>query len=300
MCRYGRRRIQRSKQDREKKFLDLSRSRSCRNLGPWCAREVSLSTNASLLYRLVSGSGLACIYGFVLHSRGATDPTVVRPSLEAARGGVDRGFDGGVGFSGLASRSCFPFQISLCWSWCSRFGVKVSPLLRLVVIRGSMEVVIRLAWWFSRSVAASWRLGPRKQTQVSSGEFFGGESRTAVCSRFGSLYLVFVSDLLGCSHSLVLWRFWSHWFLCSRLPLLTPKVGSFMSLSIVLWFSKATAGVASFVSLLASVFRFRDFLRRRVASEIKPDFGVECAAGFGQLSSSMVVLVPSFIQMSRA
>ena len=131
----------------------------------------------------MSGSGLACIYGFVLHSRGATDPTVVRPSLEAARGGVDRGFDGGVGFSGLASRSCFPFQISLCWSWCSRFGVKVSPLLRLVVIRGSMEVVIRLAWWFSRSVAASWRLGPRKQTQVSSGEFFGGESRTAVCSR---------------------------------------------------------------------------------------------------------------------
>ncbi|KAF2600742.1 hypothetical protein F2Q68_00009032 [Brassica cretica] len=71
-------------------------------------------------------------------------------------------------------------EISLCWSWCSRFGVEVSPLLRLVVIRGSMEVVIGLAWWFSQSVAASWRLGLPKRTQVSSGEFFGGESRTAL------------------------------------------------------------------------------------------------------------------------
>ncbi|KAF2600744.1 hypothetical protein F2Q68_00009030 [Brassica cretica] len=43
-----------------------------------------------------------------------------------------------------------------------------------------MEVVIGLAWWFSRSVAASWRLGLPKQTQVSSGEFLGGESRTAI------------------------------------------------------------------------------------------------------------------------
>ncbi|KAG5410031.1 hypothetical protein IGI04_006350, partial [Brassica rapa subsp. trilocularis] len=227
------------------------------------------SSSASLLYRFVSGSGLAYIYGFVLRSRGVSDPTVVRPSMETARSGVDWGFDGGVGFSGLVSRSCFPFQISLCWSWCSRFGVEVSPLLRLVVIRGSVEVVIGLAWWFSRSVAASWRLGLTKRTQVSSSEFLGGESRTAVCSRclwlvdvflgdpssFGSPYLVFVLGLLGCGDGLILWRFWSHWFLCSRLPLLTLEVGSFMSLSIVLWFSKATASVTSSVSLLASVSR---------------------------------------------
>ncbi|KAH0897888.1 hypothetical protein HID58_047456, partial [Brassica napus] len=74
-------------------------------------------------------------------------------------------------------------------------------------------------------------------------------------SRFGSSYLVFVLGLLGCGDGLVLWRFW---FLCSRLPLLTLEVGSFMSLSIVLWFSKATAGVASFASLLASVSRSSD------------------------------------------
>uniref|UniRef100_M4CVD3 Uncharacterized protein n=1 Tax=Brassica campestris TaxID=3711 RepID=M4CVD3_BRACM len=204
---------------------------------------------ASLLYRFVSGSGLAYIYGFVLRSRGVSDPTVVRPFLEAARGGVVWGFDGGVGFSGLVSRSCFPFQISLCWSWCSRFGVEVSPLLRLVVIRGSMEVVIRLAWWFSRSVAASWRLSlPNRLWLV---DVFLGDP-----SSFGSPYLVFVLGLLGCGDGLVLWRFWSHWFLCSRLPLLTLEVGSFMSLSIVLWFSKATAGVASSASLLSSVSRY--------------------------------------------
>ncbi|CAN6845315.1 unnamed protein product [Brassica oleracea] len=32
-----------------------------------------------------------------------------------------------------------------------------------------MEVVIGLAWWFSQSAAASWRLGLPKRTQVSSG-----------------------------------------------------------------------------------------------------------------------------------
>ncbi|KAL0683455.1 hypothetical protein Bca4012_050303 [Brassica carinata] len=113
-----------------------------------------------------------------------------------------------------------------------------------------MEVVIGLAWWFSRSVAASWRLGSLFNSNSSRlwlVDVFLGDP-----SRFGSPYLVFVLGLLGCGDGLVLWRFW---FLCSRLPLLTLEVGSFMSLSIVLWFSKATAGVASFASLLASVSR---------------------------------------------
>nr|VDC88812.1 unnamed protein product [Brassica rapa] len=74
-----------------------------------------------------------------------------------------------------------------------------------------MEVVIGLAWWFSRSVAASWRLGSLFNSNSSRlwlVDVFLGDP-----SSFGSPYLVFVLGLLGCGDGLVLWRFWSHWFL---------------------------------------------------------------------------------------
>ncbi|CAN6998909.1 unnamed protein product [Brassica oleracea var. botrytis] len=75
-----------------------------------------------------------------------------------------------------------------------------------------MEVVIGLAWWFSRSVAASWRLALPKRTQVSSGSLFNSNSSRLWLvdvflgdpSRFGSPYLVFVLGLLGCGDGLVL------------------------------------------------------------------------------------------------